>query len=35
MNVLLVGEEAAGAQTLKTLLATQHKLVAVMASEIS
>ena len=33
MNVLLVGEEAAGAQTLKTLLATQHKLVAVMASE--
>lgn len=33
MNVLLVGEEAAGAQTLKTLLATRHKLVAVMASE--
>ena len=33
MNILLVGEEAAGTQTLKTLLTTSHKLVAVLASE--
>ncbi len=33
MNILLVGEEAAGAQTLKTLLTTPHRLVAVLASE--
>ncbi len=33
MNILLVGEEAAGIQTLKTLLTTPHRLVAVLASE--
>lgn len=33
MNVVLVGEEAAGTQALKTLLTTSHKLVAVLASE--
>lgn len=33
MNILLVGEEAAGTQTLKTLLTTPHRLVAVLASE--
>lgn len=32
MNVLLVGEEAAGAQTLKLLANSPHKLVGVMAS---
>jgi len=32
LNVLLVGEESAGAQTLKLLAASPHKLVGVMAS---
>ena len=32
MNVLLVGEESAGAQTLKLLASSAHKLVGVMAS---
>lgn len=33
MNILLVGEESAGAQTLKTLLTTTHRVVAVLASQ--
>jgi len=32
LNVLLVGEESAGIQTLRTLLASGHNVVAVMAS---
>jgi methionyl-tRNA formyltransferase len=32
MNILLVGEESAGIQTLKALAQSQHHLVAVMAS---
>ncbi len=32
MNVLLVGEESAGAQTLKLLAESRHRLVGVMAS---
>src|SRR5262249_62181105 len=32
MNVLLVGEESAGAQTLKLLANSDHRLVGVMAS---
>lgn len=33
MNVLLVGEESAGAQTLKMILNSPHRLVGVLASE--
>lgn len=33
MNVLLVGEEAAGIQTLKVLMRSSHHIVAVMASD--
>lgn len=33
MNVLLVGEESAGAQTLKMILKSPHRLVGVLASE--
>jgi hypothetical protein len=32
MNVLLVGEESAGIQTLKSLARGDHRIVAVMAS---
>ncbi|HEY7182026.1 MAG TPA: hypothetical protein VIC84_11430 [Blastocatellia bacterium] len=32
MNVLLVGEESAGIQTLKALARSDHRIVAVMAS---
>ena len=32
MNILLVGEESAGAQTLKLLASSNHRLVGVMAS---
>ena len=33
MNILLVGEESAGIQTLKALTDGDHRIVAVMASK--